>query len=81
MPVVLRPVPSSVDDGDSAGVGFVLNNSSLDAAVVSAYYEANGYAAIADTCHTAQRSAYRLSYVICGHIAIIADLPLDMLLM
>ena len=48
------------------GVGFVFvhNDASIDAAVVSAYYEANGYA---------------VSYGIRGPIPTIADLPLEVL--
>ena len=72
MPVVLRLVPSSANDG----VGVGPDDASPGAAAVSVYYEAHGYAVIAEACQTSQRSAYRLSHGIWGPIPTIADLSL-----
>ena len=73
MPVVPRLVPSSANDG----VGVGPNDASPDAAAVSAYYEAHGYAVIAEACPTSQPSAYRLTHGIWGPVPTIADILLD----
>ena len=62
IPVVLRLVPSSANDSVGAGP----YDASSHAAAVAVYYEAHGYAMIAEACPTSQRSAYRLLHGILG---------------